>query len=86
VGLVARGIEAAGISTVSVTFRPDIIELVKPPRALSLMFSPGKPLGNPGDRDTQRGIIEAGFELLGREIREATIVELPFRLKKFGIF
>lgn len=74
------------MSTVCVTFRRDIIELVKPPRALFLNFSPGKPLGTPGDRDTQRSIIEAGFELLTRDIREATIVDLPFRLKKLGIF
>ncbi|MBI5445464.1 MAG: hypothetical protein HY900_30150 [Deltaproteobacteria bacterium] len=85
VGLVARGLEEAGISTVCVTFRRDIIELVKPSRVLSLNFSPGKPLGNPGDRAMQRAILEAAFELLRRDIREATIVDLPFRLKKFGI-
>ncbi|MEW6715407.1 MAG: hypothetical protein AB1306_10005 [Nitrospirota bacterium] len=82
----ARGIEESGISTVCVTFRRDIIELTRPPRILSLKFSVGKPLGNPGDKTTQRGIIEAGFDLLQRSINDITIVELPFRLKKFGIF
>jgi D-proline reductase (dithiol) PrdB len=83
---VARGIEESGISTVCVTFRRDIMELTRPPRILSLKFSVGKPLGNPGDKATQKGIIEAGFELLQRDISNMTTVELPFRLKKFGIF
>jgi len=51
-----------------------------------MKFSPGKPLGNPGDKMTQRNIIEAGFDLLQRSINDMTIVDLPFRLKKFGIF
>ena len=67
------------------TFRRDIIERVRPPRVLSLRFPPGKPLGNPGDVNMQRKIIEAGFELLEREIEQMTVIDLPFRLKKLGI-
>jgi hypothetical protein len=74
--------EESGISTVCVTFRRDIMELVKPPRVLFLKFSPGKPLGNPGDTETQRAIIEAGFKLLREDIDKMTIVDLPFRLRK----
>jgi len=69
---------------VSTTFRRDIIELARPSRVLSMKFSPGKPLGNPGDIKTQRGIIEAGFELLQKNITDMTVLELPYRLKKFG--
>ncbi|MBI5741631.1 MAG: hypothetical protein HZA16_13065 [Nitrospirae bacterium] len=82
----ARGVEEAGISTVCTTFRRDIIELVRPPRVLSMKFAPGRPLGNPGDKDMQRKIIEAGFELLQKDIHDMTITDLPFRLKKFGLF
>lgn len=85
-GLISRGIEESGISTVCITFRRDIIELVRPPRVLSLKFSPGKPLGNPGDEEMQRNIIKAGFDLLQRDINDMTIVDLPFKLRKFGIF
>jgi len=53
---------------------------------LSLKFSPGKPLGNPGDKKMQRDIIEAGFDLLQKDITGMTTVDLPFRLKKLGIF
>jgi len=77
-------VEEAGISTVCTTFRRDLIELARPPRVLSMKFSPGKPLGNPGDIKTQRGIIEAGFDLLQKNINDITVVELPYKLKKFG--
>jgi len=51
-----------------------------------MKFSPGKPLGNPGDIKTQRGIIEAGFDLLQKNISDMTVVELPYTLSKFRIF
>jgi hypothetical protein len=60
--------------------------LAKPPRILSLKFSPGKPLGSPGDIKTQRGIIEAGFDLLKKDINEMTTIDLPFKIKKFKFF
>ncbi len=85
-GLVARGVEEAGIRTVCVTFRRDLIELVKPPRSLFVRFPPGRPLGSPGDVAMQRAIIEAGFDLLAREISGMTIVDLPFRLRRLGRF
>jgi hypothetical protein len=46
--------------------------------------SAGKPLGNPGDKETQRGIIEAGFNLLEKEINDMTIIDLPYKLRMFG--
>jgi hypothetical protein len=51
-----------------------------------MKFSPGKPLGNPNDIDTQKGIIEAGFDLLQKDIDDMTVIDLPYKLKKFGIF
>ncbi len=50
-----------------------------------MKFSPGKPLGNPGDIDTQKGIIEDGFDLLQKDISEMTIMDLPYKLGKFEI-
>lgn len=52
------------------------MELTKPPRVISVKTSAGKPLGKPGDKKIQRKIIEAGFKLLGQEIREMTIVNI----------
>ena len=50
-----------------------------------MKFSPGKPLGNPGDIKTQKGIIEAGFDLLQKNINDMTILDLPFKLNNPGI-
>jgi hypothetical protein len=83
VGLIARVVEETGISTVCTTFRRDIIELVRPARVLYLKFPPGKPLGNPGDRQMQRDIIDAGFAVLERDVSDMTIVDLPFKLRRF---
>lgn len=68
------------------TFRKDLIELTKAPRILSMRFSPGKPLGNPGDTKTQKAIIEAGFDLLQKDITEMTVLDLPFKLSNVDTF
>jgi len=79
VGLIARNIEKAGISAVCISFRPEITGLASPARIVSTKFSPGKPLGKPGDTETQRKIIEAGFRLLQRDINGTTIIEPPYK-------
>jgi len=84
VGLIARGLEESGISTVCVSFRKEITELSRPPRILSLKSSAGKPLGNPGDNKMQRNIIEAGFGLLQKKIIDMTILDLPYRPSMLG--
>lgn len=76
VGLISRGIEESGVSTVCVTFRKEITELSRPPRILSVRSSAGKPLGRPGDKKTQKRIIEAGFRLLLKDINNMTIADL----------
>jgi len=78
-------LEKSGISTVTLTFTRELIELVKPPRVLFLKFAPGKPLGHPGDKKMQQDIINAGFELLQREISSMTIVDLPVKLSQLGM-
>jgi len=84
VGLIARGLEESGISTVCVSFRQEITTLSRPPRILSVKSSAGKPLGNPGDKKMQRYIIEAGFTLLEKEIIDMTLLDVPFTSNKFG--
>ncbi len=75
-------IEEAGIATVSITFRKEITELVKPPRALYLKFPLGKPLGNPGDRAMQLAIIHDALEALKTVKRPGTIMDLPYKLRR----
>jgi len=77
--VIARSIEKAGVSTVCISFRKEITELSRPPRIVSTKFSAGKPLGKPGDRRTQRKIIEAGFGLLQNDIEGTTTIEPPYK-------
>jgi D-proline reductase (dithiol) PrdB len=84
VGLIARSIEKAGISTLCVSFREEITELSRPPRILSVKSSAGKPLGKPGNKRMQRSIIEAGFSLLQKNIHAVTTVDLTSGTIKFG--
>jgi len=86
VGLIARGLEECGISTVCVSFRKEITELSRPPRILSVRSSAGKPLGNPGDKKMQQDIIKAGFRLLNKEIIDMTILDLPFKSNRKFFF
>ena len=75
--MIARNIEKAGVSTVCISFRKEITELSRPPRIISTKFSAGKPLGKPGDKRTQRKIIEKGFGLLQSDIKGTTTIETP---------
>ena len=77
--MIARNIEKEGVSTVCISFRKEITELSRPPRIVSTKFSAGKPLGKPGDKRTQRKIIEAGFRLLEKDISGTTTIESPYK-------
>lgn len=58
-------IEEVGISTVSITLVREITEQVKPPRALTVPYRFGYPLGEPNNPTLQHRIISAALALLG---------------------
>ena len=64
VGLIQRAVEASGISTVSITLIEDITKRVKPPRALSVPYGFGHPLGEPNNPELQHAIIAEALTLL----------------------
>ena len=80
-GHVQRAIESAGIPTVGVYVRAfgHIPELMGVARAVITRHPMGRPLGAPGDRDRQLGVVRAALDLLDRD--EPTVVELeqPYR-------
>jgi hypothetical protein len=47
VGLIQAEIERLGIPTASITLLPEVTRAVRPPRALSLPYPLGYPLGAP---------------------------------------
>jgi acetylornithine deacetylase/succinyl-diaminopimelate desuccinylase-like protein len=69
VPVLARVIEAAGISTVLVTMMPFWSEKMGVPRTLAVEFPFGHALGHAGDRDEQLAVIREALRVL-REARE----------------
>lgn len=67
VGLIQRAVEERGISTISITLDESITKRVKPPRALSVPYGFGYPLGEPNNPDLQHAIIAEAFALLTDE-------------------
>jgi hypothetical protein len=72
--VLARVIEAAGISTVLVTMMPYWSDKVGVPRTLGVEFPFGHPLGHAGDRGEQLAVIREALRVL-REAREPGTVE-----------
>ena len=67
VGLIQRAVEAAGVSTVSITLIESITRKVKPPRALAVPYGFGHPLGEPNNPELQHAIIAEALALLQDE-------------------
>ena len=81
--MLARAIEAAGISTVFVTMVPYLAEVVGTPRIVGVEFPFGHPLGHAGDREEQMRVIRDALRAL-EEIKEAnTTVDLPYEWPDF---
>ena len=76
--LVARGLEAAGIPTVSLTAARDVTAAAWPPRAVYVHTPLGWQIGMPGDRDGQRARLESVLRAGVGITDPGTIVELPY--------
>jgi hypothetical protein len=64
--VLARVVEAAGISTILVTNMPYWSDKVGVPRTLAVEFPFGHPLGHAGDRDEQLTVIREALRVLGK--------------------
>jgi D-proline reductase (dithiol) PrdB len=78
VSLVARVLEAGGISTVTYTNARDIAASAGNPRQIFLNYPLGNPAGRPHDPDNQREVLRAGLRLLEEAQRPGIIVDLPY--------
>ena len=74
-GLIARVLEEAGISTICLNMRREVAENVKPPRTQFLKFLFGAPLGPAGDTETQRGAIREALDVLASATEPGTIID-----------
>jgi hypothetical protein len=78
VSLVARVLEAGGISTVTYTNARDIAASAGNPRQVFLNYPLGNPAGRPHDPENQRNVLRAGLKLLEEADRPGIIVDLPY--------
>ncbi len=60
-GLIARAIEAEGISTICLASLKPIAAQVRPPRTLHLAWPFGHPLGEPGNAAQQLTVLHAAL-------------------------
>ena len=74
--VLARRIEAAGIPTVIVTMMPRTATQLLAPRVVGVEFPFGHPFGQPGDRATQRLVLQTAVSVLAGAERPGTRVDL----------
>ncbi|MFQ5656992.1 MAG: hypothetical protein ACE5G5_05580 [Candidatus Methylomirabilales bacterium] len=74
-GLIQRVIEARGIPTVGITLQKEVTSRVKPPRALSLRYPFGHPLGEAFHVKQQRTILLETLKGLETITDPGTILE-----------
>lgn len=82
VGLVQAAIERAGLSTVSVTVRPEITLRSGVPRAAYLRAATGNLFGSPDQRDVQLEVLRSVLGVLVAADRPGFIAELPYRFRR----
>jgi len=78
VSLVARVLEAGGISTVTYTNARDIAASAGNPRQVFLNYPLGNPAGRPNDPENQRSVLRAGLKLLEDAESPGIIIDLPY--------
>ena len=82
VGLLARELEAVGISTILIGVSPEAIEKVVPPRTLLLHFPLGHLLGEPGNRVQQLTILQDALAALASAETPGAVIALPYRWRR----
>lgn len=83
VGLVQNHIEAAGLPTISMTSHPHITGCIGVPRAVYIRFPVGNQIGEAGKPQQQRAILTAALEAAWQIQKPDTVLELPFRWRRF---
>jgi D-proline reductase (dithiol) PrdB len=78
VGLVARVIEAAGVSTAVHSTIPELTVSVGAPRVVGIGYPGSAPLGLPGDADGQRAVLLASLRAAFGVVEPGGRVDLAF--------
>ncbi len=77
-GLVQREIEAAGISTITLSSIPDLTAAVSVPRLAAIEHPLGYLLGQPGDQEGQTSVLRSTLHALAEMTSPGSVIHLPF--------
>ena len=77
VGLVQRKLEAAGLTTISLSYIPDLTASVGVPRLAAVEHPSGITVGMPGDCAGQMAVLRATLDALVKIETPGTVVHLP---------
>lgn len=82
VGLIQGAIEEAGISTISITVRPEVTLNMQVARAAYVRFPTGNPVGEPHKPHQQRTILRGVLHALEAIQEPGTVLEMPYRWRR----
>jgi hypothetical protein len=82
VGLLAREIEACGVTTVALALVRELAIAVKAPRMLFLHWPFGHALGEPGNRLQQLTVLHDAFSMAQAAPRPGLVVDLPYQWRR----
>lgn len=77
-GLVQKVLEASGISTVILSWIPELTRATGVPRLAGIGYPSGRSLGMPHDANGQRAVLRSTLQLLETAQGPDTFVELPY--------
>ena len=81
-GLLARDIEACGVTTVALTLVQELAVQVKAPRMLFLHWPFGHAFGEPHNRAQQETVLHDAFSLARLAPRAGLVVDLPYQWRR----
>lgn len=73
------------MATISMSVQPHITASIGVPRAIALRFPAGNQVGEAGKPQQQRMILTAALEAIWALDKPGTIVELPYRWRRFPV-
>jgi D-proline reductase (dithiol) PrdB len=77
--VIQRRLEMSGLATIALTLEPELTKLVQVPRAMSVDFPPGCPVGEPTDHDKQLKVVREALEYLTTMQQPGTVWKSPFK-------
>jgi hypothetical protein len=82
VGLLAREIEARGVTTVGLALVREVAVAARAPRFLYLRWPFGHALGEPGNVAQQRTVLHDMFSMAASAPRPGLVLDLPYRWRR----